>query len=177
MNLSAQRPIIVTLQLNEARTAFFQSQRERYFPAHINYIGAHLTLFHNLPGERFDLILETIGRCCAARAAFDIGVSGVMRLGRGVAYEIQSDHLLELHTELAATFASWLTRQDKERFRPHITVQNKVPPHEADALYEHLKANFSSFTARAEGIQLWFYEGGRNRTGTWASAGAIAFQK
>ena len=171
-----QRPIIVSLQLDATSTRFFQAQREKHFPAHINYIGAHLTLFHNLPGAQFEKVLETIGRCCAAHSGFYVRVTGLLRFGRGVAFEIQSDPLMDIHIELAKSFKPWLTRQDKERFRPHITVQNKVPVHEAQALFEHINSTFVPFMAKAEAIQLWHYEGGKGKVGSWAPAGVIAFQ-
>ena len=170
------RPIIITLQLDAKSAAFFQAQREQYFPKQINYTGAHLTLFHNLPGAKFDAVLEAIGRACTARPAFELTVAGVMKLGRGVAYKFKSDILMSLRADLARAFAPLLVGQDREEFRPHLTIQNKVAPHEAGALFDHLNAEFTVFSATAEGIQLWSYEGGRNRAGTWASAGAIAFQ-
>ena len=110
-----------------------------------------------------------------------MAVSGLMKLGRGVAYRIESEQLFELRAALARRFEPWLIRQDRERFRPHVTIQNKVSPAEASALYDRLSAGFEPFTARAEGLQFWFYEGGRNRDGayrpgTWAPAGAMAFR-
>ena len=44
-------PVIITLQLEADAAAFFTTQRKAYFPAHINYLDAHLTLFHALPPE------------------------------------------------------------------------------------------------------------------------------
>ena len=169
------RPIILTLQLDGDSQAFFQAQRARYFPPAINYIDAHLTLFHNLPGERFDAVLKTLARACAAQGPFALEVCGLMKLGRGVAYKIDAPALLALREALAEAFEPWLVKQDRERFRPHVTVQNKVSPAQAAALYDHLSAGFEPFEARAEGVQLWFYEGGPNRPGTWAPAGAVAF--
>ena len=169
------QPIILTLQLDSNSQAFFNAQREKHFPPQINYIGAHLTLFHNLPGEEFEAVLKTLGRRCAEQHPFPLSVLGVMKLGRGVAYRIEAEPLMTLRANLAADFAPWLTAQDKERFRPHITIQNKVAPHEAQALFEHLNDGFKSFESIGEGVQLWRYEGGPNRAGTWAPAGAVAF--
>ena len=176
MNSIEHRPIIVTLQLDGQSARFFQEQRKKHFPAHINYIGAHLTLFHNLPGAQSENVLEAIGQSCAAFGQFELTVAGLIRLGRGVAYEVQSKPLVDMRDGLADVFNSWLTRQDKEGFRPHITVQNKVPVHEAQALFEYLASDFEPFIATAEGLQLWYYEGGRGHAGSWAPAGAIAFQ-
>ena len=169
------RPIILTLQFDGDSQAFFQTQRTRYFPPAINYIGAHLTLFHNLPGEQFEAVLKKLARVCAAQEPFALEVCGLMKLGRGVAYALEAPALQALRRTLAAAYEPWLVKQDRERFRPHVTIQNKVSPAQAAALYEHLAADFEPFEARAEGVQLWFYEGGPNRPGIWAPAGAVAF--
>jgi len=169
------QPIILTLQLDSQSQAFFDAQRTKHFPPQINYIGAHLTLFHNLPGAEFETVLKALGRRCAMLTPFPLTVTGLIKLGRGVAYRIDAEPLLALRAGLADDFANWLTAQDKERYRPHVTVQNKVAPHEAQALFEHLNDGFKPFDITGEGVQLWFYEGGRNRPGTWAPAGAVAF--
>ena len=169
------QPVIVTLQLDAKSADFFQRLRAKHFPPAINYIGAHLTLFHNLPGAEFEAVLSIIGKACSSRSPFAVRVSGLMKLGRGVAYKIESPKLLALRAELSKAFDPWLIKQDRQGFRPHVTVQNKVSPAEAQWLYEHLSVGFDPFEARAEGLQLWFYEGGPNRPGTWAPAGAIAF--
>lgn len=170
----------MTLQLDAKSAGFFEEQRQQYFPPAINHIAAHLTLFHNLPACEFETMLKIAGEVCADASPFDMTVSGLMKLGRGVAYRIESGRLHELRAALAARFEPWLIKQDRERFRPHVTIQNKVSPAEASALCDHLSAGFEPFAARAEGLQFWFYEGGRNRDGayrpgTWAPAGAMAF--
>ncbi|GAB5376120.1 MAG: hypothetical protein AcusKO_25820 [Acuticoccus sp.] len=38
-------PVILTLQFDAESTAFFEHQRQIYFPADINMVPAHLTLF------------------------------------------------------------------------------------------------------------------------------------
>ena len=169
------QPVIVTLQLDADSAALFEGLRRKHFPPAINHVGAHLTLFHNLPGSAFETILKIAAEFCGSAAPFDMTVSGLMKLGRGVAYRIESEPLLALRAALAEGFAPWLIKQDRERFRPHVTIQNKVSPAQASALYDHLSADFEPFTARAEGLQFWFYDGGRNRPGTWAPAGAMAF--
>ena len=170
------RPIIVTLQLDAGTAAFFDRQREAHFPPAINYIGAHLTLFHNLPGGEIEAVVRSAARVCAGRAPFEASVCGLMKLGRGVAYRVEAPALSTLRADLAAAYEPWLIRQDRQRFRPHVTIQNKVAPEEALALYEQLSSAFEPFAATAEGLQFWFYEGGPNRPGTWAPAGALAFQ-
>ncbi|MDZ7627375.1 MAG: 2'-5' RNA ligase family protein [Parvularculaceae bacterium] len=166
-----QAPLIVTLQL-DARTAdYFDRLRAEHFPPAINYLKAHLTLFHNLPGTEELAVLETLVRAALARPPFAVTVAGLMKLGRGTAFRLESAALLDLRAALADVFAGWLVKQDKQKFRPHVTVQNKVAPSAASALFDHLSANFTPFDAIAEGMQLWRYEGG-----PWSPVAAIAFQ-
>ncbi len=116
-------------------------------------------------------MLKALARAAAAKAPFEITVSGLMKLGRGVAFRVESAALTALQDELAGAFAGWLSKQDKEKFRPHVTIQNKVAPHVAAALFDHLTREFSPFAAVAEGLQLWRYQGG-----PWTPVAAIAFQ-
>ena len=164
------KPLIVTLQFDAATAAFFEAGRRAHFPPELNFIPAHLTLFHNLPGAEETRVIETLARAAAARAPFAVTVSGLMRLGRGVAYRIEAPPLLALRAELAAAFDDVLVRQDRQGFRPHVTIQNKTSPERAGALFEHLAADFSPFEGLAEGLQLWAYEGG-----PWRAKGAIGF--
>lgn len=166
-----QKPLVATLQLDASSTDYFNALRAAYFPPAINYLKAHLTLFHNLPGGEEPAVLDALGRAAASRIPFGVTVSGLMKLGRGTAFRLESAALLELRRELAATFERWLTKQDREQFRPHVTVQNKVSAQEASALFDHLARDFAPFAAGAEGLQLWRYEGG-----PWSPVAAIGFQ-
>ncbi len=94
-----------------------------------------------------------------------------MPLGRGVAYRIGSETLGTVRKGLAETFAEDLTRQDRERFRPHVTIQNKVTPETARATLAALEETFTPFTATAEGLQLWHYRGG-----PWSPLAAVRFE-
>ncbi len=165
------QPLIVTLQMDRQTADYFDALRDKHFPPAINYLKAHLTLFHNLPGAEIDAVLARLGRAAAARAPFALSVAGLMRLGRGTAFRIESATLVALRANLAAGFEPWLTRQDREKVRPHVTVQNKVSVQAAAALCDHLEHNFSPFKGKAEGLQLWRYEGG-----PWSPVAAIAFQ-
>ncbi len=165
------KPLIVTLQLDDASFDYFDRLRAAHFPAAINHLKAHVTLFHNLPGGEERAVLETLAREAGRRAPFSLKVAGLMKLGRGTAFRLEGDELLSVRAALAAAFDPWLMRQDREKFRPHVTVQNKVSPAQALALFDHLSAGFSPFEAIAEGLQLWRYEGG-----PWSPVAAMAFQ-
>ena len=58
------------------------------------------------------------------------------------------------------SFGEVLTGQDRQGFRPHVVVQNKVSGGEAKELLGRMQVEFRPFTVRAEGLQLWRYLGG-----------------
>lgn len=166
------QPLILTLQLDARADAYFQEMRRRHFPPSLNIVPAHLTLFHQLPGDRLDAVMRRVGETAIVTQPFNVTVAGLRKLGRGVAYLIESDALTKLRAQLAAGFSDWLIAQDKEPFRPHVTIQNKVAPHEAAALYDHLTREFVPFEATAEGVQIWRYEGG-----PWRAVAAVPFSE
>ncbi|OJH36832.1 2'-5' RNA ligase family protein [Cystobacter ferrugineus] len=162
-------PLIVTLKLDADTFARFDRLRREHFPTKLNHLSAHLTLFHHLPGEERGRV-EADLRAVAPTAAVELQVTGLCSLGRGVAFELASPPLNSLRAELARRWPHWLTPQDRQGFRPHVTVQNKVTPEEARALKALLTADFSPFTARGEGFQLWRY-----LNGPWALEAEVPF--
>jgi len=78
----------------------------------------------------------------------------------GVAYALDSDALARFRARLAQEFAAHLTAQDRQGWRPHVTVQNKVSPDTARALHADLSAGFAPFRFTAPGTLLWRYRGG-----------------
>ena len=53
-------PLILTLGFDAASFTHLDAMRRRHFPAERNFIPAHLTLFHHLPGEREQDIAATL---------------------------------------------------------------------------------------------------------------------
>ena len=134
--------------------------RERFFPTALNQVPAHITLFHHLPGSETAEITDQLEHQCCNFAPFSLQVSGLQHLGRGVAYRISSEDLLRLHRHLAQSFSPWLTRQDQQKYRPHLTIQNKVSPAESKELLSQLEAQFAPFQMTAVGLHLWQYLNG-----------------
>ena len=122
-------------------------------------LAAHVTLFHALPGEQLGRVRDELASV-SRRPPFDVRVTGVRFLGRGVALDLDAAELTALRSALAARFAPWLTRQDAQWSRPHVTVQNKVEPAVARALHAELTATFRPTTVTARGLGLWHYRGG-----------------
>jgi 2'-5' RNA ligase len=153
-------PFVLTLGLDAASQAMFERLRRRHFPAKLNRVPAHITLFHALPGEEGESIRSLLASVAATHAPFAIDVSDVKKLGRGVAYALAAGPLHLLHAELRTAWLPWLTAQDAQPFRPHVVIQNKVDPASARALYDELAAGFRPWSVRAESLLLWRYLGG-----------------
>ncbi|MFW3172756.1 2'-5' RNA ligase family protein [Geodermatophilus sp. CPCC 206100] len=152
-------PLIVTLLLEPGAQERFDRLRAEHFPRERNHLTAHVTLFHALPGEHEDAVTADLA-AAAGRPPFDVAVTGLRLLGRGVAYTLESAELAALRSGLAAVWGPWLTRQDQQRHAPHVTVQNKVEPAVARALRDRLAAEFVPGTVGATGLGLWRYLGG-----------------
>ena len=153
-------PIIVTALFGKSDFAFLDGLRKQYFPPGRNVIDAHLTLFHHLPpsvaGElKYRLQSETRGV-----AAPQARLSGLMSLGQGVAFRVDSLELADIRDRLADAFAGLLMPQDQQVWRPHVTIQNKVSSGEAKALLEKLSADLTPRSLRIAGLASWYYRGG-----------------
>ncbi|WP_263382214.1 2'-5' RNA ligase family protein [Granulicella arctica] len=158
---------ILSLQLDPASQEHFNHLRQQHFPSDRNYIDAHVTLFHNLPEKGY--VLEELASA-STLASFPIDVTGLRSLGKGLAYTLESSALLALHSRLAVAFADDLIPQDRQRFKPHIVVQNKVTAEAAKLLLQQLQATFTSCQIEATGLSLWRY-----RNGPWESAQTFPF--
>lgn len=149
----------MTLALDPVSQDRLNSLRCRHFPPERNVLQAHVTLFHALPGERVAQLLDDVRRL-ARREPHAVEVTGVRSLGRGTALTLLSPALEGVRAGLAVAWSAWLTPQDRQRFSPHVTVQNKVTPERARALLAQLRAEFTPWTVQARGIALWSYAGG-----------------
>ncbi|WP_207102399.1 2'-5' RNA ligase family protein [Paracoccus shandongensis] len=168
--MSDDAPLILTAQLDNASFAHFQTMRQRHFPAARNHIPAHLTLFHHLPGDRIGWIAQELDRMAADTAPVAGRVAGLRFLGKGVAYDLDCPGIERLRAALSAIFADHLTPQDRQRIRPHVTIQNKAAPADARRLFDDLSAGFQPFPFTATGFLLWRYRGG-----PWDAAGEFPF--
>lgn len=139
---------------------YFNNLRDSYFPAHANYLDAHITLFHRLPVEE-PAILQALP-VFAQQPAMTIQVTHIQYTGNWVAYALQCQPLQQLHATMQQAFHHWLTRQDKKVLSPHITIQNKVTAYKAELLYQQLQQQFTPFQLQAIGLQTWLY-----RKGPW----------
>lgn len=163
-------PLIVTIRMDDTSFSFFNSLRKIYFPSELNYIDAHLTLFHALPTEEY--IMEDLIEASTRFSPFPIHANEPAFLGNGVAYKLDSEKVMDLHLSLQKKWMDVLIPQDRQKLWPHITVQNKVEKAEAEALMEFLKSYFSSFDLQALGLDIWEY-----RQGPWAHKAYFPFSQ
>ena len=163
-------PLILTLLLDERAQSWFDALRRRYFPADRVQVGAHVTLFHALPGALEPDVVREVADACRLASALPVHVAGLRFLGRGVAFTLQVPGAAALRGRLRAAFAHTLTAQDAASWSPHVTKQNKVPAHEARRTQAELAALAWPDGVQATGIAVWRYRGG-----PWEQVRAIAF--
>lgn len=163
-------PLILTLAMDDRSQEHFDRLRERHFPPERNYLGAHLTLFHKLPGDHEAEISAELDEVCQDHEPVTFDVVGIRSLGRGVAYELSSPGLSALRRDLVTRWEPWLGAQDRQGFKAHITVQNKVLPETARNLHGQLQAEFSPFEVEGQGLSLWRY-----LDGPWEPVGTYLF--
>lgn len=153
-------PLILTLKLDQASFDRFNALRQQYFPPERNYLSAHVTLFHALPGAEILSIQDHLASICSQTASLPLHFPQLRFLGRGVAIEIDCPQLVQIRQQLAIVWQPWLTPQDRQGYRPHITIQNKVTSTEARQLYEQLSRIWQPCYGYGEGLLLWHYQGG-----------------
>ena len=155
MPLATDLPLIVTLKIDEPSQLFFDKQRSSYFPAHANFVPAHITLFHKLPSG--NTTVENALAHFAKQPVFGLRINDIILYKTSVAYSIQSKVLQQLHVQLQQTFEPYLIKNDRKLLAPHITLQNKVTAYKAYKTYASLHTNFKPFEVQAIGFTNWYY--------------------
>ena len=152
-------PIIVTALFGDGDNGWLQDLRRTHFPPERNHVPAHLTLFHHLPPS---LGAELSGRLTrlVASPKPKAAITGVIDLGGGTAFRVESEELEDIRAELAEVFRGLLTPQDRAPWRPHVTIQNKVEPRDAGLLQQQLRARFAPRPLAIRGLASWRYLGG-----------------
>lgn len=170
--MKTRQPLILTARINESDLEPFDRLRREHFPPERNFLRAHLTMYHRLPGEYLERIIEILEQKAMTQAQIQAEVKCLRHLGAGVAFMIDSPDLGKVHASLKSAFSTWLGGQDMQKWRPHITVQNKVSRPTADTLYETLSRGFKPATVTVEGMDLWRY-----MNGPWEREKRIDFRK
>jgi len=155
---SVPKPLIATLAIVPSAQNYFDQLRKEHFPPKINYIDAHLTLFHALPDKSW--IIEDLHKLSTEQQQFDAVAQSIMSLGNGTAFKIISPELPLLYQKLQKSWFDHLSNQDRQKRNFHITIQNKVESETAKKLQADLAKRFCPFSFTILGIQLWRYHYG-----------------
>ena len=157
---ATEAPFLVTLGFDASTFERLDRLRSRFFPAHLNQVPAHLSLFHHLPGDEGDAIHRALSDVARSSSAVDLSFPIVKKTGRGLMLPVEAEGLAAIHASLARSFARWLTPQDRQPFRPHVTIMNKAGRDEVDAASAELQRAWSSWMGRGDRLILWRYLGG-----------------
>ena len=168
--VATSQPFILTVKLEPHLSDTLDALRREHFPPERNFLAAHVTLFHALPSVREAALRTDLHEVAAATSVFGVALPGVGHWGEGVFVRLESPDLLAARAHLKARWEPWLTRQDRQGWRPHVTVQNKVPKERAQALFDHLSATWQPRSGSALGFELWRYLGG-----PWAFVASFDF--
>jgi 2'-5' RNA ligase len=133
-----------------------------------NVLSAHLTMFHKLSAAQVGRLSSITLPVRPIEVTFD----SLRFLGAGVAYNVRSPDLVRLRGEIAATMADELSRQDSQKWTPHVTVQNKVPADTAKKLFATLDKILVVRGGHVTGLQVFEYLGG-----PWKLAREFPFEK
>jgi 2'-5' RNA ligase len=161
-------PLILTILMDDDSQGYFTGLRNQYFPKHCNYLEAHITLFHKLPSNK--KIIHNILEQVSKRKIMELNVAALKNIGTGIAFEIHSPELIQLHKSLQQKFAPFLITQDRKKLWPHITIQNKVTAFKAIKTFELLAPDFKPFSIQGTGIGSWLY-----KSGPWEKAEEYLF--
>ena len=153
-------PLILTARMPSELHRRFTDLRTEHFPPERNYLEAHVTLFHAIPGQCEAEACGYLARLASEVAPLPGAVEGLMSLGGGTAIKLSSVSLLNLRDEIADHFHGLLTAQDQHRPRLHVTIQNKVTSKEAKALQARLAGTIMHQQFNFPGLHLYRYKGG-----------------
>ena len=159
---------ILTVELDAGSFAWLDGLRREHFPAERNFLPAHLTMFHQLTPAQ----VVNIHSLATPRTPIDLRFDALLFLGFGVAIRVNALPLERLRNDIKATIGGPFSRQDDGRWRPHVTIQNKVPAETARRLQQRLEPEFTERAGAATGLLVWKYLGG-----PWKLADQIAFPR
>jgi hypothetical protein len=162
--------LIVTAEIAPRDLAWLDQLRRAHYPVERNQVPAHLTIFHALPPSA-----QGEARRALARLANEppprASIEGLIDLDSGIAFRIVSPDLDRIRRDLTEDFRGLLGAQDSAGWRPHITLQNKVPPREARSLLVKLRRDFTPKPLAIGGLGLYRY-----LNGPWEKVASYAFR-
>lgn len=153
-------PLVITLGFDPSTFDRLDRLRSRFFPADLNVVPAHLCLFHQLPGDEREEVDQTLDEVARSCPVMPLTFGSPKRTGRGFALPVEAPGLGFIHSRLARAFAPWLSTQDRQSFRPHVTLMNKAGRAEVEEGLAEVRAIEAGWEGRGDRLILWRYLGG-----------------
>ena len=147
---------ILAARLDPASFAWLDGLRRAYFPPARHVLSAHLTMFHRLLPQH----VERLRVMPLPERAIPMSFDALMFLGAGNAVRANAPELVRLRDAIRVSLGDGLSRQDAQRWMPHVTIQNKVTPETARALNAALAADFRARSGSIDALEVWEYLGG-----------------
>jgi len=157
---------ILTAELDDNSFAWLDGLRREHFPPKRNFLPAHLTLFHRLSLTQ----VASLRFLEVPSTPIPLHFDQVIFLGFGVAFRVQSADLERLRDAIQTTIGGEFSRQDRQPWKPHVTIHNKESAETARALHRKLQIGFTQRAATVTGLRVWEY-----LQGPWRLAQRIAF--
>lgn len=154
--MASEPSYILTAELDAASFAWLDGLRRRHFPPQRNLLAAHLTMFHQLSPQH----VARLRALALPQAPLAVSFAGIAFLGFGNAVRVVSAELERVRQTARDAIGEGLSRQDAQRWSPHVTIQNKADPETAKALHRELDGGFVPRDGQATGLLLWHYLGG-----------------
>lgn len=151
-------PLLVVAELPPDVFAWAEGLRQAHYPPDRNRLGAHVTLFHGLPPSAETEVRGLLSEL-SRRPPPDAAIRGLMDLGRGTAFAVDSPAMADLHQDMAERLHGLIQQKDARPLRLHITIQNKVAPAEARALQAAMARSFEPRSFRFRGFGLYGWTG------------------
>lgn len=162
--------LIVTAELAAGDFSWIEGLRRTHYPAERNQVRAHLTMFHALPPSVESEIRARLSQL-VRQSPPQATIAGLMDLGGGVALRVVSTDLDRIRAELVSELHGLLSAQDSAGWRPHITIQNKVPAKRVRELKQALEVGFVPRPLGISGLAL-----DRYLDGPWERIDLYAFR-
>jgi 2'-5' RNA ligase superfamily len=152
-------PLIVTADFAPPDFAWLEDLRRAHYPAEFNRVPVHLTMFQGLPPSAAEEVRHQLAVHTATSPPRAM-VAGLMNLSGGVAFRVLSDELEVIREAIADHFHGMLCAPDAAGWRPHVTIQNKVPARQAKTLLDELEKGFRPRPLGIAGLAVHRYRGG-----------------
>jgi 2'-5' RNA ligase len=162
--------LIITAAIAPRDHGWLDQLRRAHYPVERNRLPAHLTMFHALPPSAEQEVRSTLSRV-ASEPPPRVTIEGLMDFGGGVAFRVVSVDLERIRNEVAESLHGLLSAQDAGGWRPHVTIQNKVPPREARKLIDQLQRTFRPQPLAISGLGLHRY-----LDGPWEKLAVYSFR-